>query len=172
MNLKRNFVLVGAAVAALVLGSANSSSAAIYAGYGTIWNSSNSVAQCLATPSSTDQNSFAIMWHCDTETGQGWKTNPLVRNGGSFQILNEINGCLSSVTNDNASAVAILQGGCSDRSWWSEYGTVGNYKQLRNDVSGLCLSVAGGSIANGAKVILWPCHETPDQLWGGAAGEL
>ena len=60
----------------------------------------------------------------------------------------------------------IVESRCGDSSiqLWAIEGT-GNRYILRNVANRLCLDVPGGSLADGAKPIVWTCNGGINQTW-------
>jgi hypothetical protein len=70
---------------------------------------------------------------------------------------------------DNAPAVqwnCDYSAGHPDQEWWASQAIAPGspYTQIVNS-AGECLGIAGGSTAEGAKVVGWNCLGTPDQYW-------
>lgn len=68
------------------------------------------------------------------------------------------------------SGIVIWQStGKSDQIWNDTPPSTGQFPNALPDSAGAgatCLSVAAGSTANGAKLVIWPCSAgTPDQTW-------
>jgi hypothetical protein len=169
MLLKRTAYAVGAVGSAAVLAIAVSGSASASAtGYSHAWNNSNSVNECLALADSTVGNA-TVMWTCDSEYGQNW--GPSDTSAGDL-IQNGVGGaCLDGMGYGEGSHVYVEQcNGGASQEWLPIVTGSGNLLEWENGATKLCLSVAGGSTANGAKVITWKCQGTPDQLWGGSLG--
>jgi hypothetical protein len=67
--------------------------------------------------------------------------------------------------------VVVEQANCNGSSasqWWAFIDVPGGYFRIRNEASNKCLNVQGGSTANSAKVIQYPCggSGTLNDQWG------
>ncbi len=72
--------------------------------------------------------------------------------------------CMSSGGKANA---VVTQYPCnrSNNQAWYYGGTHGAYQQIKNYATGQCISVAGGSLANGAKIQMGNCGSNDIQYW-------
>ena len=153
-----------AVLAIFVAGSANATTI----GYSHAWNH-NSTSECLALASSTLGNA-TVMWTCDSESGQNWL--PYDMTGTTVAIENGVDegyACLDGMNYGEGSHVYVEPcNGSSSQQWTPIWD--GSLAEWQNASTNLCLAVAGGSTATGAKVITWPCNKTPDELWDGSLG--
>lgn len=167
MDLKRTAYTLGAVSSAAVLALSVAGSASA-AGYSHAWNNSNSVNECLALANSTVGNA-TLMWTCDSESGQNWQ--PSDTNSGDVIQNGVDDACLDSRGYGAGSHVYVEPcNGGPNQEWYPLVTGKGNLLEWQNKATNLCLSVAGGSTANGATVITWACQSTPDQEWGGSLG--
>jgi hypothetical protein len=79
--------------------------------------------------------------------------------------------CLTVPGNSTAPSTQLDQYDCmvpvqNNQLWEFEF-TSNGFARLRNRHSGLCANVSGGSGANGAAIIQWPCGNFPNELWKG-----
>lgn len=167
MRFGRIALLAGAAVSATALSLATATSASATATAGHMWNATNSTNECLSI-SGGYTTGHAIMWTCDGETSESWT---IVNDGnGVFQVYNAGGWVLGVANANNGAWVGTGPG----YSWWSWYIPIyegnGYYELEDSQDKTRCLSVAGGSGANGANAIEWTCQGTPDQLWYAAGG--
>lgn len=170
---RRFGMLLGAAAAALTLSAANGTVAAAATG-GHLWNNTAAVNQCLGVLS--DQVSAnTIMWTCNGNNDQQWRFDwdSLGSKTNSYSILDANDSCLTGYA--KGSTVYATPCGtwpAKNAQWTTQLETCDShycYYEIVNNNTGLCLSVAGGSTANGATPIVWTCQDTADQQWGGPA---
>ena len=172
MSRVKKFASLAAVAVAVPLALATSAGpAGAVVGPGHLWNDSNSVNQCVAA-SGNHHNAQVIMWNCDAEAGQSWQ-NYMHYDATAGQIKNGNGDCLDETSQSEGSniyAMTCMTGGDLTEQLWDFVSVRGTtYVELVNRSSGMCLSVAGGSTANGSRVIAWKCQGTLDQLWGGPA---
>jgi hypothetical protein len=123
--------------------------------------------QCLAVEgNSKDAGAHLLQWPCrDANVDQNWKIT--LRPVGQ-QIRNNFSAlCLSNGGSKENGAHAI-QRACNDANdaEWHLNTLADGTKEIRNDRSNQCLAIAGGSTADGAHMLQWPCREAnPDQHW-------
>jgi hypothetical protein len=179
MILKRMGVALAATCSVLTLSLVNASDASASVSYGEMWNDSPSVNECLGVINDLP-NANAIMWHCNGNADQQWHFVYSSAAVGSYALVNNNGSCLEG-WGKGSTVAATTSSGCDpnfgisnpNMGFWASYiktdGGV-DYYELRSDANtGLCLSVSGGSTANGATPIMWTCQGTADQLWGGPA---
>lgn len=172
---RRAGIFLGAAAAALTLSAVNSTIAsAVGPGSGHLWNDTTASNQCLGVLS--DQTSAnSIMWYCNTNNDQQWSfdwyefgTKP-----NTYQIVNLNGSCLTGYGKGSTVYATPCGGTPAEDQQWTTVLENGDgsylYYEVVNNASGLCLSVANGSTANGATPIMWNCQDTADQQWGGPA---
>ncbi|HEV2638841.1 MAG TPA: RICIN domain-containing protein [Actinocrinis sp.] len=158
---------IGAVSSAVVLALSLATGASASAGgFSNAWNNSNSVNQCLALASSKLGNA-TVMWTCDNESGQKWQ--PADNSRGDLIQNGVQDACLDGMGYGQGNHVYVepCNGGLS-QEWLPVLIGSNNYIEWENVATSLCLSVAGGSTANGATVITWKCQDTADQQWGGS----
>ena len=172
MLLKRPTIVCGAAVAALTMSITPGAAAT----GGHMWNESPSVSECLDTSFNPGLSAYtAVMWTCGSPTQQ-WQiagtmhvtsapkyTGYYIRNGTQ---------CLDGYSRGASVIAYTCNPNDPNQVWLPVYAKTDGgytYDEFQNQKTGECLSVAGGSTANGADVITWTCQKTPDQEWGGPA---
>jgi hypothetical protein len=166
----------GAIMAATALTGVTPASASTVGGSGTVWNYSNTPSpECLAIPGGSGRTNGAalIMWTCDNEEGQQWRvTDYGYPNQGYFRIDDGNGECLGngqSAVNGARIITEVCDPSAADQAWSVFKTNSAGYVELQNLYSNRCLSVAGGSLANDARVIQWTCQNTADQFWEGHA---
>jgi hypothetical protein len=165
MRLKRAALFAGAVFSATTLSLTTATSASA-ATAGHLWNATNSTNKCLAI-AGNHQEDHAIMWTCDAEIGQNWTISN--DGDGTVEVLNGGGEILGA----NAGNGAWVGTGLG-YTYWNWYIPVyegnGYYELEDSNDKKRCLSIAGGSGANGANAIEWTCQATPDQLWHANGG--
>jgi hypothetical protein len=124
--------------------------------------------QCLAIGgASKEVGAHALQWPCAAaHPEQSWTPKP--RTVGQ-RIVNKLSSlCLSNGgVQDNGAH--IVQTACDDANdaEWHLNPLAGGYTEIRNDRTGLCLAIGGGSKANGAHAIQWTCGGVShlEQAW-------
>ncbi len=179
MNVKHKSMTLGAVASALLLSGLAASSASADAGAAAhAWNDSNSVDECLAA-AGNDFTADAIMWNCETQGGQEWSVLLWDYQDDSYVIGNNNGSCLGIAGDSQGEGAQVVAESCSNgdaSQYWQLFGGVypssdfQGYTEYQNVASGYCLSVAGGSLGNGATVIQWRCQGTPDQEWDFSGG--
>jgi len=112
-------------------------------------------AKCLAVSGSAIE-----IVTCADSTSQHWVSE----SNGTFEVSSD-GDCLKE-GGTTAGSKAIL-GGCSSTTVdeWSlpSSGRIG--VELKNDASGLCVSVPSSSTASGTQLVMEPCAATPTESW-------
>lgn len=79
---------------------------------------------------------------------------------GPYVVFAQHSGLCLRPTGASTGNVIVEQVGCNGSSasqWWAFIDVPGGYFRIRNEASGKCLNVQGGSTANSAKVIQFAC---------------
>jgi hypothetical protein len=89
------------------------------------------------------------------------------RGDGGYRIASQMKGkCIRTDPGRAAAGSHIVQSPCGSspgQLWAIEH--AGNAYVFRNLANSLCLDVAGGSAANGTKLIVWACNGGSNQTW-------
>jgi endo-1,4-beta-xylanase len=136
------------------------------------------VNKCIDDPSgSPTQDLQMTIFYCVGSLGQNWTMDPSAqypsathswfRNGAS-------NKCLTVFGARTVSNTAVVQHSCTDgnNEVWNQVFTGINDSWGRDyytlhplNASGQCLTVFGGSTANGTKLITYTCNGGSNQMW-------
>lgn len=129
-----------------------------------LWVRNANSGKCLAVPGGDPSAGVGlIQWTC-SHGAPDHRWTAEFRDGQKFWLSNTETGkCVDDVGQGQA-----RQSECSVSSpthlWIAEY--VDDYTaRLRNVATGRCLGVEGGSTADGAAAIAWPCGDARDHLW-------
>jgi hypothetical protein len=107
----------------------------------------------------------AIQYDCHGGPNQQWRIESA--GGAGYRIVSRMSGkCIGTDPGGAATDGHIVESRCGDSSiqLWAIEGT-GNRYILRNVANRLCLDVPGGSLADGAKPIVWTCNGGINQTW-------
>jgi hypothetical protein len=158
----------GLAIAAGTLVVASPAQAALPTPYGQI-SPFSAITKCLDNAFSRDNNHQIVQWSCVNQSSQLWR----VQYGwtGLVFIVNQYSGkCLTVLGGSTDKGAAVVQYDCSTANYngmWNFIRTTdptpsgGGGFLIQNGTSGLCLNIAGGSTANGARLIQWTCDWQP-----------
>jgi pectate lyase len=140
------------------------------AGGGTYTIAASSSGRCIdVTAGSTVNGALLQQWSCHPE--QAWqKFRVQAQANGQFNLVNVNSTRCVDVPNGAATAgVQIQQWGCGNGTKPAQLFTFtasgAETYQIRNVASGMCLSVAGSSTANGAAVTQESCAANANQRW-------
>ena len=99
---------------------------------------------------------------CDRSDAVRWRIRPASFTGRVEIVYHLNNRCLTA----DGTAAAVLTP-CADRSAgrWQLVDSDGPTAQLRNEVSGRCLTIAGGSRAEGAAAVQHTCDDRRSRRW-------
>lgn len=173
ISMHRAAVFGGALASAVALTVANGSAAFAITlqGAGHAYNDSPTANQCLAAAKNTN-DSNAIVWSCDSETGQQWMEEPPNaahrNNTYYFTIQNDNGSCLAVAGGSQSNGARVVAWSCDSTGEqdWYILGWDGQYQQIANANSSLCLDVTGGNgSTNGAQVIQKGCDSSASQEW-------
>lgn len=118
--------------------------------------------QCLDVNGAMTYNANKVqLWQCNGSNAQKWTwDNGLLRSALNW------NKCLDVAYGGDSTVMQLwdCQGGAA-QTFAQRAVTVHQYKPLKNEASGLCLDINGGSMSNGTAVIAWSCHSGANQQW-------
>ncbi|RZU51414.1 ricin-type beta-trefoil lectin protein [Krasilnikovia cinnamomea] len=122
--------------------------------------------QCLAIGNSAvEDGAHALQWPCTEGKEQKWTVKWRNRGKGVKNAFSSLCAGTGAVTANGAHAV---QQACDDANdaEWQLRATTGGYVEIRNDRSGQCLAIGGGSKDDGAHALQWRCQENHgEQQW-------
>lgn len=122
--------------------------------------------KCLDLPGGqASDGTVAIQYDCHGGSNQQWNIEPA--GDGGYRIVSRMSGkCLGPDPARAGSGSHILQSECGGApgQLWALVGDSNGYA-LHNLANRLCLDVPGGSLANGAKPIVWSCNGGLNQTW-------
>ena len=108
-------------------------------------------------------------WNCSGAWEQEWYLEPIGSSGQYFKLRNPWNGkCMRVRDASPDDGAQVDQFDCPaigglEFTW--RLVPMGNYDMLVNEAGQRCLTVSGGSSANGAMIQQWACNGTTAQQW-------
>nr|WP_221375257.1 RICIN domain-containing protein [Actinoplanes polyasparticus] len=125
--------------------------------------------QCLAMgAASTTAGKIAIQWPCRGAGNreQQWKVT--TRNVGT-RLINQHSKLCASNNGVLTNGAGLVQATCNDANHAEFHLTAkaGGYAQIRNDRSGFCLAIGGGTSTEGQRSLQWTCGDNThgEQQW-------
>jgi hypothetical protein len=123
--------------------------------------------KCLNIPGgSTETNAPVTQFTCGNWEDHYWYWEN-AHNTDFVWLRNSHSGKCLSNAGDNRAGAPMVQAPCAYESkmlWlWEQYPDL--KLQIRNRNTGMCLAVSGGSKADNAQVIQWPCGAFDDHFW-------
>jgi hypothetical protein len=168
---------LGATPARAAAGPATSHAVHPLVNYGFIQNDA-ATDKCLGTNGGRN-NTYAVIWTCQSGAkNQNWTTGPISPVNDYYTMIKNENGdCLGLSGGQSSEGTAVVawtcQPGSENQYWWHVYDRAVSQFVLCNltqpctnySATGRVAGVAGGGIANGARVVLWDNNGAENQGW-------
>jgi len=145
------------------------------------WNSyynPNVPNQCVENHGFISTQGYPIdQWQCSYGVNQQWQINFYTSKpyGSVYLIKNQaVQQCMNVQGNQLAAATPIIQWTCNNsykNEWWGLHDQTGGGTDywiesfIGDRPTGYCLNVAGNSVSSGARMILWPCENTNNEIF-------
>lgn len=121
--------------------------------------------KCLDLPGGrAEDGTPPIQYECHGGLNQQWRIERVGDAG--YRIVSGMSSkCIGTDRGDASADGLVVQSACGAPGQLWVLQDAGNGYVLRNAANRLCLDVPGGSVANGAKPIAWPCNGGTNQIW-------